>query len=143
MLPIPASPLEVVQAAFLLGIFVEPLDHPSCMGQAPTPGASLHRYSALPTTWQLPILPSMPEYCAAPPTDSVPFLGNPVSSKTSTPLFGGWMTSRRLTRASSRASASQVASLSECCKSSVERPTTAAAMVSAVLCGRSVSRPVR
>jgi hypothetical protein len=48
-----------------------------------------------------------------------------------------------LVRASSRARASQVASVSKCCKRSVEVPATAAAMVSAVLCGRSVSSPVR
>ena len=67
------------------------------------------RYSALTTTWQVPIVPNVPEYCAATPTDSVPFLGNPVSSSTRMPAVGGWMASRCLTRASSRANVSQQA----------------------------------
>ncbi len=33
MQAIPTSPLEVIEAAFLLGIFVKLLDHPACMGQ--------------------------------------------------------------------------------------------------------------
>lgn len=32
--------------------------------------------------WQLPILPSVPEYCRATPGDAVPTFGNPVSSTT-------------------------------------------------------------
>lgn len=32
-------------------------------------------------TWQLPIFPSVPEYCRATPTDPLPFFGMPVSSK--------------------------------------------------------------
>ena len=33
MQPVPASALEVIQAAFLLGIFVKLLDHPAGVGQ--------------------------------------------------------------------------------------------------------------
>src|SRR5207247_2698143 len=32
--PLPASSLEVVQATFLLGIFVKLFDHPACMSQS-------------------------------------------------------------------------------------------------------------
>jgi hypothetical protein len=32
--------------------------------------------------WQLPVLPSVPEYCRATPGESKPSLGNPVSSTT-------------------------------------------------------------
>ena len=32
--------------------------------------------------WQLPVLPSAPQYCLATPTDILPCLGNPVSSTT-------------------------------------------------------------
>ena len=34
-------------------------------------------------TWQLPVLPSVPEYCRATHGDASPSLGNPVSSTTS------------------------------------------------------------
>lgn len=69
-------------------------------------GSALHsrgRYRAAPTshartpvhntavtaTWQLPIVPRVPLYWRATPTECVPFLGKPVSSRIKTPRRSG------------------------------------------------------
>ena len=45
--------------------------------------------AALTPTWQLPILPRVPEYCRATHGDALPSFGNPVSSTTSAST--GWL----------------------------------------------------
>jgi hypothetical protein len=46
-----------------------------------------HRWTLTPI-WQLPTLPSVPEYCRATQGDAVPSLANPVSSTTSASQLG-------------------------------------------------------
>src|SRR5579884_2439539 len=84
-----------------------------------------------------------PEYCGATPTEAVPFLGSPVSSKIRMPSVTGCKDSKRLTRASSNASGFQAASVSRCCKRSMLVPAITSAMGSHVLWGKSLSNPVR
>jgi hypothetical protein len=45
--------------------------------------------AAVTPTWQLPTLPSVPEYGRLTPTDAVPCLGKPVPSSTNTPSRAG------------------------------------------------------
>ena len=59
-------------------------------GRTPT-ATCVRRRSAhsTPATWQLPILPSAPQYCRCTPTERVPCLGNPVSSMARMPARTG------------------------------------------------------
>ena len=46
-------------------------------------------------TWQFPILPSAPQYCRCTPTEWVPCLGKPVSSRAKRPVRTGISVSSR------------------------------------------------
>ena len=63
---------------------------------APNIHARVPVHSATVTaTWQLAILPSVPQYCRATPTDAVPCLGKLVPSRINTPARSGTRSRRR------------------------------------------------
>ena len=65
-------------------------------------------------SWQLPILPSVPEYCRLTPGESLPSLGKPVSSSThaSTSISGA----TRSATARTTSAGSQGLSARNCCR---------------------------
>ena len=74
---------------------------------APTSQACTPVHSAAVTaTWQLPILPNVPEYCRRTPTDARPCLAKPVPSSTRIPARAGIVARKRGHRLSALHSAS-------------------------------------
>ena len=92
--------------------------------------------------WPWPTLPSVPEDGLATPTEVVPCLGKPVSSKTKTPSPGVASALIFATRCRFRSSASHCMLVRNSGNRCALVPGTAWAMVSPCLLGRSVSSPV-
>ena len=64
-------------------------------------------------TWQLPTLPSVPEYCRATPGEAVPSFGKPVSSTTH--ASGAITSTARRASRSRTGSTAQVEEETNCC----------------------------